>query len=199
MQRAKLANHQLRVVRNICMKSAAVLVIVCSSRAFAQDAAPAAAPAGEQLTPAAEAPITPEQIAKLEKMLSGATLVGQFTVNGRGESRTSPERYELSSVKHMKGDMWLVTARIKYGDHDVTVPLPLPIRWAGDTPMITLDKFTVPGMGAWSARVMFYEGRYMGYWFSAEHPEHGGYLFGKIEPPKGDGSATPTAPEEAAK
>jgi hypothetical protein len=27
----------------------------------------------------------------------------------------------------------------------------------------------------------------MGYWFSAEHPEHGGYLFGKIEPPKSDG------------
>jgi hypothetical protein len=90
--------------------------------------------------------------------------------------------------------MWLVTARIKYGDHDVTVPLPLPIRWAGDTPMITLDKFTVPGMGAWSARVMFYEGRYMGYWFSAEHPEHGGYLFGKIEPPKGDGEGDAEAP-----
>jgi hypothetical protein len=153
-----------------------------------------------------EAPITPERVAKLEKMLNGCTLVGQFTVNGRGESRTSAERYELSSVKHMKGDMWLITARIAYGDRDVTVPLPLPIRWAGETPVITLDKFGIPGMGSWSARVMFYDGRYMGYWYAADNPEHGGYLFGKIEPPgekteaaagaSGDGpdAAAPAAP-----
>jgi hypothetical protein len=184
----------LSFARVFCMTSAATFAIACASRLVAQVPAPAAAPAGEQVAPAADAQITAEQITKLEKMLSGATLVGQFTVNGRGESKMSPERYELSSVKHMTGDMWLVTARIKYGDHDVTVPLPLPLRWAGDTPMITLDKFTVPGMGAWSARVMFYEGRYMGYWFSAEHPEHGGYLFGKIEPPKGDGDAPAATP-----
>ncbi len=140
---------------------------------------------------AADAEISPERVAKLEKMLSGATLVGQFTVNGRGEARTSAERYELSSVKHMKGDMWMVTARIAYGDRDVTVPLPLPIRWAGETPVITLDKFGIPGMGSWSARVMFYDGRYMGYWYAADNPEHGGYLFGKIEPPKGATDAAP--------
>jgi hypothetical protein len=200
MRWALFENRHLNPARVLCITLAAMLAIACSSRAIAQDPAPAAAPADVQAVPAVDAPISPEQIAKLEKMLSGATLVGQFTVNGRGESRMSPERYELSSVKHMKGDMWLVTARIKYGDHDLTVPLPLPIRWAGDTPVITLDKFTVPGMGAWSARVMFYDGRYMGYWSSAEHPEHGGYLFGKIEPPKedGEGDATPAA-EEAAK
>jgi hypothetical protein len=198
MRTAMLESHLLNPSRMLCMASIAALALVGASRALAQDAAPAAPPAGEQADPAAEAPITPEQIAKLEKMLSGATLVGQFTVNGRGESRLSPERYELSSVKHMKGDMWLVTARIKYGDHDLTVPLPLPIRWAGDTPVITLDKFTVPGMGAWSARVMFYDGRYMGYWSSAENPDHGGYLFGKIEPPRpdGEGVATPVEPAQ---
>jgi hypothetical protein len=196
MVRATLANRRLNPARIWRVTSAAALVVVWSSRALSQDAVPAAAPADEQAAPVAEAAATQEQIAKLEKMLSGATLVGQFTVNGRDEARTNPERYELRSVKHMQGNTWLVTARIKYGDHDVTVPLPLPIRWAGDTPMITLDKFTVPGMGAWSARVMFYEGRYMGYWFSAEHPEHGGYLFGKIEPPKGgaEGDAEESAP-----
>ena len=147
---------------------------------------PSAQAAGDPA--AANAPITPERVAKLEKMLSGCTLVGQFTVNGAGEMKPREERYELSSVKHIQGDMWLVTARIKYGDHDVTVPLPLPIRWAGDTPVITLDKFAVPGMGAYSARVMFYENRYMGYW-SAANNDHGGYMFGVIEPPKADAPA----------
>jgi hypothetical protein len=158
----------------------------------AQEAAPPAA--DPTAAPEANAPITPEQIARLEKMLSGATLVGQFTVNGRGEARTSPERYELTSVKHIKGDMWLVTARIAYGDRDITVPLPLPIRWAGDTPVITLDNFGIPGMGSWCARVMFYEDRYMGYWFAADDPDHGGYLFGKIEPPGEKAAETEDAP-----
>jgi len=196
-----VASHLKRSFGELTLCTSLLLGFM-AAHGFAQDspqpiaATPAAAPAAEgvgQQAPAAEAPISPERIAMLEKMLSGATLVGQFTVNGRDEARTSPERYELNSVKHMQGDMWLITARIKYGDHDLTVPLPLPIRWAGDTPIITLDKFTVPGMGAWSARVMFYEGRYMGYWFSADHPEHGGYLFGKIEPPKneGEGASAP--------
>lgn len=126
----------------------------------------------------------------LEKSLSGCTLVGQFTINGRGDMRPSAERYELTSVKHLQGDMWLITARIKYGEHDVTVPLPLPIRWAGDdTPVITLDEFSVPGMGTYSARVMIYKDKYMGYW-SAQ--DHGGYLFGAVEHPKGQ-----EAPAEA--
>jgi hypothetical protein len=90
-------------------------------------------------------------------------------------------------VKHLQGDMWLITARIKYGDHDVTVPLPLPIRWAGDdTPVITLDEFSVPGLGTYSARVMIYKDRYMGYWSASDH---GGYLFGVVEPPKEAASA----------
>ena len=128
-----------------------------------------------------------ERVAELEKLLSGAALVGHFTVTGDGEqaegndqnSKLAKERYELGEVKHLGSNQWLIQSRIKYGDHDVTVPLTLPIRWAdGDTPVICVDELAIPGLGTFTARVMIYRHHYAGYW-SGE--DHGGHLFGVIE------------------
>jgi hypothetical protein len=160
-----------------------------AAEAAARDAAAAAASRDAAHAAAIDDAAIAKRNAELEQSLSGATLVGQFTVNGGGDVRPSAERYELVSVKHIEGDMWLITARIKYGPHDVTVPLPLPIRWAGDTPVITLDDFSVPGLGSYSARVMIYDDRYMGYWSAKDH---GGYLFGAVEKPGEKPAAAPT-------
>ena len=124
-----------------------------------------------------------ERIAELEKTLSNATLAGHFTVTGEdkrdGEnSKLTKERYELGEVKHLGSNQWLIQSRIKYGDHDVTVPLTLPIRWAGDTPMICLDELPIPGLGTFTARVMIYRDHYAGFWSGKDH---GGHLFGVIE------------------
>jgi hypothetical protein len=120
------------------------------------------------------------RVAEFEKTLSHATLVGQFTVTGeKGQGAPAAERYELGEVKHLGSNQWLIQSRIKYGDHDVTVPLTLPIRWAGDTPMICLDDMAIPGLGTFTARVMIYRGHYAGFWSGADH---GGHLFGVIEP-----------------
>ena len=53
----------------------------------------------------------------------------------------------------------------------------LPVKWAGDTPMISLTTFAVPGFGSFTARVLIYNGAYAGTWGDAQH---GGKLFGKI-------------------
>jgi hypothetical protein len=119
-----------------------------------------------------------ERNAALEKTLTGATLVGHFTVTGGESGEPAQERYELQAVKHLEGEMWLITARIKYGDNDVSVPLPLPIRWAGDTPVITVDEIPVPGLGTFTARVMIYRDHYAGFWSGKDH---GGHLFGIVE------------------
>jgi hypothetical protein len=125
-----------------------------------------------------------KRIAELEKSLSGAVLVGHFTVTGRSSGDKHEERYELGEVKHLQGDMWMIAARIKYGEHDLTIPLTLPIRWAGDTPMICVDDMAFPGMGTYTARVMFYRDHYAGFWTGKDH---GGHLFGTLEhPPKKD-------------
>ena len=122
------------------------------------------------------------RIAALEQTLSGATLVGHFTeTNAESKERSlSEERYELSSVRHLGDGKWLFQARIKYGDHDLTVPLTLPIQWAGDTPVITVDKLSIIGLGAFDARVMVYRDHYAGFWSGKDH---GGHLFGMVQRP----------------
>jgi hypothetical protein len=125
------------------------------------------------------APSREELIKKLEVDLTNVKLIGRFTIVGREDREPKPEEYTISSaVKLPDGDMWLVTARIKYGDKDATVPMPLEIKWAGDTPVITLTDLAIPGLGTFTARVVLYDNRYAGTW---QHGKVGGHLFGRIE------------------
>jgi len=113
------------------------------------------------------------------RKLTGAALVGTFTVDGQpADKAPNPERYELESVSKLKNGHWMFVSRIKYGDHDVKVPLALKVLWAGDTPMISLTDFTIPGMGTFTARVMFHGDRYAGTW---QHGAVGGHMWGRIE------------------
>jgi len=137
----------------------------------------------EPPTPSALPTQQAERFAKLEKALTSAALVGHSTTTGGDDTKLEPERYELKSVKHVGKDQWLFTARIRYGDHDVTVPLTLPVRWAGDTPVITVDNMGIPGLGTYTARVMIYADHYAGFWSGGDH---GGHLFGVIERPEND-------------
>jgi hypothetical protein len=120
-----------------------------------------------------------EREASLAKMLSGATLEGSFTVTtpGRDPTKLSREKYTLGEVKKLDGDLWLIPARIEYGDKDLQLPITLPIEWAGDTPVVVVDNVGLPGFGTVSARVMFFADHYAGYW---QHGEAGGHLFGVI-------------------
>jgi hypothetical protein len=134
---------------------------------------------GQAQVPAADAAAKQaERIATLEKSLTGAALVGHFTVTGADNSKLAPERYELGKVDHIQGEQWAIQARIKYGEHDVPIPLVLPIRWAGDTPVISVDEMAIPGLGTYTARVMIYRDHYAGFWTGKDH---GGHLFGVIE------------------
>ena len=111
--------------------------------------------------------------------LSGAVLVGHFSVVGKDSKSASPERYELKKVSKVRDDFWQFEARIKYGQTDVTVPLLLKVVWADDTPMITLTDAVLPGLGAgFSTRVLFDNDRYAGTW---QHGKVGGHLWGTIE------------------
>ena len=143
--------------------------------AAADTATPAAAPAAA----AAPAKNQAELEAAFSKMLSGATLEGSFSNTGAGGNpdQLKRDKYTLGEVKKVEGKIWLIPARIQYGDHDVMVPLPLPIEWAGDTPVIVVDNVTILGLGTFSARVMFFDDHYAGYW---KHGDRGGHLFGLV-------------------
>jgi hypothetical protein len=115
---------------------------------------------------------------ELAQTLTNSVFTGSWQLlEGEGLSAPKPEKYTIVSAKKLSGDLWLITARLEFADKDVTVPLPLRIVWAGDTPIITVTDLHVPGIGKYSARVMIYRDLYSGAWFGEGH---GGLLSGRI-------------------
>ncbi len=125
-------------------------------------------------------PPLPELIKKLEADLSGATLVGVFTVDGmKSDKPPRQDKYTLGKVSKLpEADLWSFEAKVAFGGPDKTIPIVVAIKWAGDTPMIQLTNTTIPGMGTFSARVFFYEDRYAGTWV---HGKFAGHMYGRIE------------------
>ena len=112
-----------------------------------------------------------------EKAMKGVRFSGFFTVDG-SKNPPSEEAYEIQSVqKFGVKDLWVFTARIKYGQKDVTLPMPLPVKWVGDIPVITMDEMNIPGLGTFSAHVVIDGNKYAGTW---SHGKVGGHLYGKI-------------------
>jgi hypothetical protein len=87
------------------------------------------------------------------------------------------DKYTIINVAKMGGDTWIINTRIQYNKKDIVAPIPVQVRWAGDTPVIIVDKIPVPGGGVYSARVLIYEHSYAGTWSGGEH---GGLLNGII-------------------
>ena len=146
---------------------AAALLFVLPAVLSAEEPAKAPAPSQEELNK------------KLKQDLTNVKLIGSFTVAGKETETPKAEEYTITSaLKLPEPDLWLLKARIKYGKTDSTVPIPLEIKWAGDTPIITLTNLEIPGLGTFTSRVVIYEGRYAGTW---QHGDVGGHLFGRIE------------------
>jgi hypothetical protein len=126
---------------------------------------------GEE-APKPAAPATQPSQADLEAAfaarLSNAVLAGQYTL---GNSAPKKDKYTLISVRKLKDDEWLFSARVQFGNKDVTIPMFIPVKWAGDTPVISVTKLKIPAMGTYTARVMIY----------ADHYAGSGHLWGRIE------------------
>lgn len=118
---------------------------------------------------------------EFSELLSGANLVGQFTIiTPAGESPMQPDSYSISKISKMEDGRWLFTASMSFGNTAIAVPMPFDVEWAGDTPMITLTDQTIEGLGTFSARVLIYDGLYAGTW---KHDVVGGHMWGRIEKP----------------
>jgi hypothetical protein len=116
-----------------------------------------------------------EREQRFAEQLNGVELVGHHTFEGREGFRE--ERYEIEKVTKTAGDVWLIHARFRYNDRDFTAPIPIPVEWAGNTPVLSLTDLTIPGLSTYTARVMIYQGTYAGMW---KAKDHGGLMFGAI-------------------
>jgi hypothetical protein len=116
--------------------------------------------------------------AKFKKTLTNATLSGHWSMVRDGKvSDPKEEKYTITGANKVFGERWLITARVQYLKNDYTAPFLVRVKWAGDTPVITVDDVGVPGGAKYSARVMIYDGTYAGRWSGGEH---GGLMSGVI-------------------
>ena len=143
-------------------------------------AQPAAAPTTQATRP------IPDQAAlekQFEETMSGSVLVGRFTDTSKPDARAREERYVIQRVSKIAapdgdGDRWLFICRIQFGRNDVAVPLTIPVKWAGDTAVISVTDMTIPSLGTYNARVLIDRDHYTGTW---RGDKHGGHLWGRIE------------------
>ena len=126
-------------------------------------------------------------IEEFSKYLSGTILTGVFTIDGRPLDKLDEERYEIRTAKKIEGydTLWEIVTRIKYGNKDLELPVEINVEWVGKTPVMVLDSVTLPGLGTFSARVVFHDKKYAGTW---KHDAVGGHLFGGVDkaPEKAD-------------
>ena len=111
-----------------------------------------------------------------QTMLTGATLVGYSTFD-RKEGMSGEERYAIDGATKIGSETWLLRARMKLHGREFPVPVPVTIKWAGDTPVLTLTDASIPGFGSYTVRLVFYNDRYAGTWSGKGF---GGQMFGKI-------------------
>jgi hypothetical protein len=106
------------------------------------------------------------------------SLVGSFTVAGRNDRPPSADRYDISSVEKVGADFWRFNAAMHCCGVNGAVPVVVPMRWVGDTPMIMMTDTSLPGIGTFTVRLFFYGDRYAGTW---QHGKVGGQMSGRID------------------
>jgi hypothetical protein len=123
--------------------------------------------------------LTQEELeAKFKTTLTDATMSGRWCMINKGKlTPEKDDKYTIVSVSKLQGDSWVLRARIQYGKVDMVAPIPIQVKWAGDTPVMIVDNLKLGEGAAYSARVLVYENTYAGTW-SAD--DHGGLLNGVI-------------------
>ena len=132
--------------------------------------------------------VNPSSLTETERQFSdgmrNVTMVGTFTVAGRENRTPSADRYEISSVEKVGDDLWRFNAKMDccgLGGSEA-IPIVVPMRFVGDTPVIMMTDTSLPGIGTFTVRVFFYGDRYAGTW---QHGKVGGHMSGRVEKQSG--------------
>jgi hypothetical protein len=121
--------------------------------------------------------------AEFAALMTGADLVGSFTVDGR-KGTPKEDRYTIAKAEKVKDGKWMIHARVRYGDVNVVVPVPVEMNWAGATPVLSVTDLSIPLLGSdFDTRLLFDGERYAGTW---AHGKVGGHMWGRIERAKAE-------------
>ena len=116
-------------------------------------------------------------------MLKNATLKGTWAPVQQGHlgAAKADEAYRIARVGKKEGDKWVLVSLVNYQGKEMEYPIPVVVKFAGDTAVLILDNVRA-GQGAanWSARVMFHENVYAGRWWETANRDHSGTIGGTI-------------------
>jgi hypothetical protein len=146
------------------------------------DQATTAVPNESQPEKGGNPPISRQELeTKFKATLTEATMSGRWCSINKGKLGPEKEdKYTIVSISKVQGDSWVIRARIQYGKVDMVAPIPVQVKWAGDTPVIVVDKLSL-GEASYSARILVYDKTYAGTWSGGDH---GGLMNGVIAPTK---------------
>jgi len=116
-------------------------------------------------------------------MLKNATLKGTWAPVQQAQLGTSrkDDGYRIARVEKKDGDKWMLIYLVTYQGKEIEYPMPVTVKFAGDTAVLILDNVRAGRDKAnWSARVMFQENVYTGRWWETGNKEHGGTIEGVV-------------------
>lgn len=133
--------------------------------------------AQDQKPPLASANLT-ELERNFKDTLTNSKFAGYWRLRKDGQlTEAKKETYTIKNITKVTSNSWIIEATIQYGTKNVTVPVPVQVEWADDTPVISVTRLGIPGLGTYSARVLVYDDCYSGVWSG---PDYGGLLSGVI-------------------
>jgi hypothetical protein len=116
---------------------------------------------------------------KFKELLTNCVLEGRWApVDGGQLGDEKQDKYTIVSASKVRGDQWVINAKMKYNDKEMTIPFPIEVKWAGTTPVLVVENLQIPGGRSYSARVLFYEKTYAGSWKGGDK---GGLLSGIVK------------------
>ncbi|MEM7383827.1 MAG: hypothetical protein AAF514_02685 [Verrucomicrobiota bacterium] len=142
--------------------------IIGTSAAIAQEAPKPAAPPAEM------------DEARFSAMLKGATLKGTWAAVGPvGVGDNKKDGYEVVEARKVKGDNWVMVSKFEYGGQMMQIPVPVVVKFAGDTAVMFVNNLPTGDGATWSARILYHDDVYTGSWWEASKKK-GGILSGVI-------------------
>ena len=125
--------------------------------------------------------VQPASLTEVERQFTermrDVTMVGTFTVAGRERRDRAPDRYDIAERRE-GGRQPVALQRQDRRALRSSAPIVVPMQFNGDTPVIMMTDTSLPGVGAFTVRVLFYGDRYAGTW---QHGAVGGHMSGIIE------------------
>lgn len=102
-------------------------------------------------------------------MLKDATLKGTWAPVADGQQGDDrDDGYHIVRAEKVDGDKWHIVTKVSRQGQTFEYPIPVAVKFAGDTAVMILDDSRTGDGGTWSARVLFHNDVYAGSWWNSE-------------------------------